>query len=325
MLFYIVRDDKIVAAPQVTKLGFDINKFRTAYPPNFDGIIPIVRTCSSLGDWGILSGLPRAIKELYPNAKVAIPTAQWCERVFGNVYTPSGIWQDPWQNVNTIFDNNPFVDIRFNSMSEIGLLEVATDHYRVFDPSNINVPLAEQMFRFFGGDPTKHDLRPELYFSPEEIEIGDKLLKDLNIQKFGTLLLASSFIKGNETTGKLRDNDEVLRGNVNLYTHDNRPEVITFLYYSDFDISETEWNDYNLGREPQLINLKLFNLSVRVQLYLKTQAVVNIGYQSGMNDSVGSRYCDMVTLSPYSAEELGSNITRGVYYYIQSPTDLVTY
>lgn len=324
MIFYIVRGDKIVAAPQVAKLGFDINTFRCSYPSDYSGVIPIVRTCSSLGDWGILSGLPIALKELYPNAKVAIPTTAWCEKVFGQVYTPSGIWRNPWQNVNTIFDNNPFVDIRFDSMSELGLIEIAHDHYRVFDSLDVNVPLAEQMFRFFGGDPTKHDLRPELYFSPEEVEVGDQLLKDLNLQKFGTLLLASSF-KGSSEFGRLQDNDEVLRGNVNLYTHENRPELIKFLYYSDFDISETPWNDYNLGGEIQLINIKTFNLPVRVQLYLKTQAIVNIGYQSGMNDSVGSRYCDMVTLSPYSVEGLGSNVIRGVEYYLQSPTNLVTF
>lgn len=310
MVFYIVRDDKIVAAPQVTKLGFDINKFRTAYPPNFNGIIPIVRTCSSLGDWGILSGLPRAIKELYPKAKVAVPTAQWCERVFGNVYQ-STEWEYPWDNVNTIFDNNPFVDIRFDSMSELGLTEIAHDHYRVFDDNDVYTPLAEQIFTFFGGDPSKHDLRPELYFSPEEIEVGDQLLKDLNLQKFGTLLLASSF-KGSAEFGRLQDNDEVLCNEVHYQIIANG---IKFLYYSDFDISQTHWNDFIITGENHLINLKKFNLSIRVQLYLKTQAIVNIGYQSGMNDSVGSRYGNMITLCPYTREELGSNAILGVAYY----------
>lgn len=310
MLFYIVRDDKIVAAPQVTKLGFDINKFRTAYPPNFDGVIPIVRTCSSLGDWGILSGLPRAIKELYPNAKVAVPTTKWCEQVFGNVYQ-STEWEYPWDNVNTIFDNNPFVDIRFNSMSELGLTEIAHDHYRVFDDSVVNDPLANQIFRFFGGDPSKHDLRPELYFTAKEIKAGNSILKKLELQKFGTLLLASSF-KGSTDFGRLQDNDEVLCNEVHYQILANG---IKFLYYSDFDISQTHWNDFNISGENNLINLKKFNLPIRVQLYLKTQAIVNIGYQSGMNDSVGSRYGSMITLCPYTREGLGSNVILGVAYY----------
>lgn len=320
MIFYIVRGDKIVAAPQVAKLGFDINTFRCSYPSDYSGIIPIVRTCSSLGDWGILSGLPRAIKELYPKAKVAVPTAQWCERVFGQVYTPSGIWRNPWQNVNTIFDNNPFVDIRFDSASEIGLHEVPHDHYRVFDPLDVNVPLAEQMFRFFGGDPTKHDLRPELYFSQSEMIEGNELMRRLRIDSYnyGTLLLASSF-KGNANFGRLQDNDAMLRSEVELY---NTP----FLYYSDFDISDHPlWNRFNKLEHSKLINLKKFNLPIRVQLYLKVRASVNIGYQSGMNDSVGSKDSNMITLSPYTKEELGSNVIRGVYYYIQNSTDLVKF
>lgn len=314
MLFYIIRNNQIETTFSVKKLGFSEAHFRNQYPLHFNGIIPIVRTCFSLGDWGILSGLPRALKTLHPQAKIAIPSPQWAEKVFSNFYESSPIWNNCWENINVIFSNNPFVDVIFNDQNSFNYTELPHDHYRVFkDDTDIEEPLANQMFRFFGGDPTKFDLRPELYFTPEEVTIGDTILKKLNINIFGTLLLASTFKFSTNSTGQWPEKYELpLMEIVERYL-DAYPDM-KFLYYSDFNISETKWNIFNKSRGVRLIDIKKLDIPIRIQLYLKTQAIVNIGYQSGMNDSVGSRYADMFTVSPYSEKELGSNRVDKVNY-----------
>jgi hypothetical protein len=62
---------------------------------------------------------------------------------------------------------------------------------------------------------------------------------------------------------------------------------LTFFYYGSKDIKDTIFNN------TKCINFKDLNIPIRIQLYIKTKALVNIGYQSGVNDSV-CRYSKVI-------------------------------
>ena len=60
----------------------------------------IFRTAWGIGDWGIISSMPRLLKQKYPNCKVYVPSKNLIKNMFGidtNV-------------VETIFKNNPYID-----------------------------------------------------------------------------------------------------------------------------------------------------------------------------------------------------------------------
>ena len=44
-----------------------------------------MRTCHGLGDWGIISAMPRLLKQKYPHCKVYVPSIKLIQKIFGDL------------------------------------------------------------------------------------------------------------------------------------------------------------------------------------------------------------------------------------------------
>ena len=144
MIFWRTWSNKVYATGEVDKLGFSLND--PSYIPNEylekENFV-ILRTCFGLGDWGIISAFPRKLKEKYPNCKVWIPSPKLLREMFGEFERNWSSWNDPFQVVHTIFDNNPYVDGYIDSFKE----DVFNDHYRIYNGDK-DEPLLEQILKF---------------------------------------------------------------------------------------------------------------------------------------------------------------------------------
>ena len=101
MIFWRILDNKLYNIGDVEKLGFDKD----------DGVcIPdeyldkqefmVMRTAHGIGDWGIISAIPRLLKEKYPDCKVYVPSKKLLSKLF----------EVEHKNVSNILSNNPYVD-----------------------------------------------------------------------------------------------------------------------------------------------------------------------------------------------------------------------
>ena len=189
MIFWRIFDNKVYPINETDKLGFPIND--ASYIPD-DYLkkqeFVVMRTCHGVGDWGILSAMPRLLKEKYPNCKVYVPTCNLLEKMFGKS-TAWGWWDNPYKNVNTIFDNNPYVDEFIDSIDG----DIFNDHYRVYDKENTDVPLIKQMLKFWQfNDDEMEDYLPEIYWTDEEKKLGDDIIYEAaRDSEFGCLLILS--------------------------------------------------------------------------------------------------------------------------------------
>jgi len=296
MVFFRIINDTILHQ-NVKKLGIPKEQFISPYPSNFDGFIFLTRCCFSIGDWGIISGLPYALKQLYPNCKVFLPNTDWIHKIIYPAFAPgeASHWEKAWENSDLVLKNNPYIDGYFNVGEVKG--DVTTDHYRVFNNDD-DEPLAEQMLRFFGASEEqikKIDSRPQLFFDKDEIKFGNSIIESyINKKEYGTLLLTNSI--------KEYYDDDV---NSLLLKEINKFKNLTFFYYGSKSLEDTIFKDI------KYIDLKKLNLPLRIQLYIKTMAQVNIGYQSGINDTI-SRYSQVICTP--STNNLGTNIVRGIKY-----------
>ena len=142
------------------------------------------------------------------------------------------------------------------------------------------------------------DTRPSLYFedSKESWEFSDKFYHRWfdGFDNYGCLLFASRIdnLKG-------RWDDKKLLEEARKY------KDTPVYYYSEFDLEGTEWDELF----PNRLNLSVYNL--REQLYIKSKAKFNIGYQAGINDAV-SKYTNNIILTPY--DDIKENIIRNVQY-----------
>ena len=99
MIFWRILDDKLHPIQEVEKLGFEEGdglRIPDEYLEQQEFVV--LRTAWGIGDWGIISAMPRLLKKKYPDCKVYIPSKKLVQRLF-NVDT--NIMYD-------IFSNNPF-------------------------------------------------------------------------------------------------------------------------------------------------------------------------------------------------------------------------
>ena len=109
-IFYRIYDNTIRHAFETDKLGFDVND--PSYIPDeylANKKFIVLRTCNSLGDWGIISAMPRLLKQKYPDCKVYVPSVDLLTNMFAGRNTWNQ-WNNPFENVEQIFHNNPWVD-----------------------------------------------------------------------------------------------------------------------------------------------------------------------------------------------------------------------
>ena len=166
--FFRIVEDKLYGVPQ-ENLGFSVNN-PLFIPDDYlnNQKFLVMRTCHGLGDWVILSSIPRLLKEKYPNCKVYLPSKKLLQNIFGDMLKTWGYGTfDAGDVVNNVFLNNPYVD---DFVDEYGD-EVFHDHYRIFDESNDKIPLVNQMLKFWQfEDGEMVDTTPDFYPTDEEMD-----------------------------------------------------------------------------------------------------------------------------------------------------------
>jgi len=278
MQFWRTYNNKVYTIQEVSTLGFPLDD--PSYIPDEyleEQNFVILRTCFGVGDWGIISVFPHKLKEKYPNCKVWIPSPKLLREMFGHLEQNWSSWNDPFQVVHTIFDNNPYIDGFIDSFEG----DVFNDHYRITDGGD--VPLMEEILRFWQFD-NFDDIEPELYFSDEEIELGNQIIKEHCDGEFGTLLISNRY------DGEASD---VIQSKLDEY---NLP---MFYWTSEKD------SGFNFIKA-----LDMRHINTRIQLYIKTKAKFNVGNQTGVNDTIAN-YAPTFTVP---RGKLGSNIVKSEIY-----------
>ena len=278
MIFWRTYNNKVYSIGNVDQLGFPLDD--PSYIPDeyleSENFV-ILRTCFGVGDWGIISAFPRKLKEKYPNCKVWIPSNRLLRNMFGHLENNWGSWDDPFEVVNAIFDNNPYVDGFIDSFKD----DVFNDHYRITDGGD--TPLMEEILRFWQFDDFD-DIEPELYFSLDEIKLGNRIIKEHCDDKFGTLLISNRFDG---------DGSDLIQKTID-----------------DYDLPMFYWTSkMDSGFKFKKV-LDLRHVDIRIQLYIKTKAVFNVGNQTGVHDTIAN-YAPTYTVA---RPNIGSNLVRSEIY-----------
>lgn len=279
-VFWRTYNNQLFDVGHVDHLGFSIDD--ASYIPdeylqqqNF----VILRTCFGLGDWGIISALPRKLKERYPQCKVWIPSPELLRSMFGHLEQNWSSWDDPFQVVHSVFNNNPWIDGFIDSFAD----EVFNDHYRIYSHPDANEPLMQQILRFWQFD-NFDDIEPEIYFTEQEKHFGDTIIKNHCSGEFGTLLIS------------------------NRYVGDGQDRIQQII--DKFDLPMFYWTakpDTGFSFK-QALDMRYIN--TRIQLYIKTRAKFNVGNQTGMHDTIAN-YAPTYTVA---RPNLRSNIIRSEIY-----------
>ena len=244
----------------------------------------IFRTCYGLGDWGIISAMPRLLKEKYPDCEIYIPDEAVIQKGFvtKGELLKWGHWGSPTFNIRTILSNNPYIDGWTNNVPG----EIYHDHCRIYDEKEPNIPLIEQMLKYWRFTKEEYkDSQPELYFSREEEYFFSKNVKG---KEYGTLLISNKYKYDEE------DNKKIIK------VLEENP--IPYYYWTSIPIEKTPFNFIE-----KINNLNAFH--IRQQLYLKCHAKLNVGNQCGVNDCI-PRYSKVYSV----ARSLKENYVRGQIY-----------
>tara|TARA_Y100001963_G_C6787825_1_gene453873 strand:+ start:990 stop:1880 length:891 start_codon:yes stop_codon:yes gene_type:complete len=273
--FFRLNKNGLVNLGEVPKLGFSIDD-PSFIPDDYieKGEFLIMRLCNGLGDWGIISAMPRLLKQKHPHCKVYVPSIKLIQKIFGDS-TPWNHWPEPEKNCEKIFINNPHVDGFIDDIND----EVFHDHYRLYN-NDINISLVKQMLKFWGFNEDEcKDYEPELYFSDSEIEEGDKIIKHyIKDEDFGGFICTSSQLKKGEF---FNDKTDILINELNKHK-------LKYVYYGGVDIKDTPFNNINV-----VLDFNKIKTDLRVQLYIRSKALVNIGYQSSIFELI-CRYTKII-------------------------------
>jgi hypothetical protein len=260
VLFWRIIDNKVYPVQETDNLGFEKSEGLRIPDDYLDKQeFVIMRTAHGIGDWGIISAMPRLLKEKYPNCKVSIPSKKLLKKLFGQDHN----------NVNVVFNNNPYVDEFVDEIDG----EVFHDHYRIYDKDNPDISLIKQMLEFWQfTEEEMSDSQPEMYWSNDEKEFGDAIIyKTVNKRKFGSLLVSDRFgTQYGKHHQKSYDKDtKVMSEVLNDY-------MLPYFYYTSNPISETPFDFIDKALDMRYIDL-------RIQLYIKSKARVNVSNQCGTN------------------------------------------
>jgi hypothetical protein len=288
MIFWRIFNNTLYPVKEVEKLGFEKSE-GLRIPDEYleSRNFTVLRTIKGIGDWGIISAMPRLLKTKYPDCKVFIPSNKLFKKLFD---IDTNIMYD-------IFSNNPYVD----GFSDEIQGEIFHDHYRIYDNDNPNIPLLEQMLKFWQFEEHEYqDSQPELYWSDEEKQLGDAIIeKYTKNQEFGALLISERF---GTQFGKY---DEV--SYINDYKKINNlldKFQLPYFYWTYKPLASFNFNTV----DPIL---DMHNMDLRLQLYIKSKAKVNISNKCGTNHCV-VRYSDVYEVKRQSI--LGLNFVKGENY-----------
>ena len=258
--FYRILDNELHIVDNVAQLGFEKSEGLRIPDEYLDKReFMVMRTAHGIGDWGIISAMPRLLKEKYSDCKVYVPSKKLLKKLFGHVH----------DNVHVVFDNNPFVDEFVDEIKG----DVFHDHYRIYDKNNPNIPLIKQMLEFWDfTDKEMMDSQPEMYWSFEEQELGNSIIREAaDDSEFGCLLISDRF---GTQYGKHHQEtyDKDVQNFMNILTEYQIP----YFYYTAKPIEKTEFNWIN-----KLLDMR--HIDLRVQLYIKSRAKINLSNQCGTN------------------------------------------
>ena len=259
MIFWRIVDNQLHPVQETDNLGFEKSEGLRIPDEYLDKQeFMVMRTAHGIGDWGIISAMPRLLKEKYPNSKVVVPSKKLLKKLFGQDH----------DNVHVVFDSNPYVDEFVDEIDG----EVFHDHYRIFDKNNTDIPLLKQMLEFWQfTEKEMEDCQPELYWSDEEKEFGDEIIKEYVNVDFGCLLVSDRFGTQN---GKYDEKSYNKDAEVIAKVLKDNP--LPYFYYTPNPISETPFDFINKA-------LDLRHIDLRIQLYIKSKAKVNVANQCGTN------------------------------------------
>jgi len=298
MIFWRILDNKLYSVKETDALGFEESeglRIPDEYLNNKEFIV--MRTCHGLGDWGIISVMPRLLKEKYPDCKVYLPSPKLLENLFSQHQNNWSIWNNPFINVKYVFDNNPYIDGYKDEIDG----EVFHDHYRIYNKNNVDIPIVEQMLKFWQFDKNEYqDSQPELYWSDDERELGDSIIKEHvgNID-FGALLISNRF-----GTQYSKYDEKSYKNDFKKTTKLLKDNQLPYFYWCHKPLDELGFDFIDKALDMRHMNL-------RIQLYIKSKAKLNISNQCGANHLV-ARYSKCYEIQRQFP--IGMNFVRGEIY-----------
>ena len=288
MIFWRILDNVLYPVKETNELGFEESE-GLRIPDEYlqQRSFTILRTAWGIGDWGIISAMPRLLKEKYPDCKIYIPSSLLVKKIFG---VDTNLMYD-------IFNNNPYVDDFKDSIEG----EIFHDHYRIYNKDNKNIPLVEQILKFWQFNEKEYeDSQPELYWSKEEQELGDKIIKKyIGDKEFGCLLVSNRFgtqFGKYDKSSYINDNEKIIK----LLNNNKLP----YFYWVYKPLNQFDFNFIDSV-------LDMRNINLRLQLYIKSKAKINIGNQCGTNHCI-ARYSRVYEIQRQSV--LGHNFVKGENY-----------
>ena len=287
MIFWRIVDNKLHPVEDVKKLGFEESE-GLRIPDDYleKQEFVVMRTCHGLGDWAIISAMPRLLKEKYPDCKVYVPSVKLLEKLFNQISANWSSWDNPFENVKNIFDNNPYIDGFVDNVDG----EIFHDHYRIYNNEKTNIPLVEQILRFWQFEEDECiDSAPEMYWSDDEIELGNSIIKEYTPDgEFGCLLISGRYDHSND----------------NLITKILEENPIPYFYYSSVPLEQTSFNFIDKSKDMRHMN-------IRIQSYIRSKAKLNVGNQSGTSQLV-TRYSNVYDVQRQFP--IAHNFVRGENY-----------
>ena len=284
----------------VDRLGFPLSD-PSFIPEEYlnEGEFIIFRTCHSYGDWVILSAMPRLLKQKYPNCTVVIPSPE-CIRKFFSPNQWMNKHENPFNNVVEIFKNNPYVDGMIDEIPDG--MPIYHDHFRIYDESNPNIPLVQQMLKYWRFDENEMvDCQPELYWDEFETQQGDQIIKDtFESEDFGFLYIDDSFFYSEPWY------HDKIEGKRNLIQREIDNHDVPWLYFSGAD-------DFKYTVKNKITNVKDLNVTLRVQNYIKSKSKLIIGHQGGFGTDCMSRYTTCYVV-PLVYDLINEHIQHGTIY-----------
>ena len=262
MIFWRIIDNKLHAIKDTENLGFEESE-GLRIPDEYlkQKKFMVLRASDGIGDWGIISAIPRLLKQKFPDCQVLVPTKSYLKNLFGKDHN----------NVHVIFNNNPYVDEFVDEVSG----EVFNDHYRIYDKNKTDIPLAKQMLKFWQfSDNEMSDCQPEMYWSDEEKEFGDKIINRYVDGDFGFLLVSKRF-----GTQFGKHHQESYDKDKKVMTKVLKDNPLPYFYWTHKPLRQTEFSFINSA-------LDMRNIDLRIQLYIKSKAKINLANQCGVNHSI---------------------------------------
>ena len=261
--FFRIFDNKLYGI-QRENIGFSVND--AMYIPDEyleNKKFMVMRTCHGIGDWVLLSGMPRLLKEKYSDCKVYVPSSVMLKKIFGEMLNNWGYGTFDASKISEIvFESNPYVD---GFVDEIDG-EIFHDHYKIFDESNDKVPLLKQMLMFWQfKDDEMLDTTPDFYPNENEKERIKMFTQRWELDKYSYISVSSTFENTSDSNILI---EQIKRKDFG---------DMKWLYYGEVPLDKSPLNFLDA------VEIKELNLSIREQQYLKVNAKYNFGNETGMN------------------------------------------